>query len=591
MGEPNAAKRASVRRLLAAVAAIGAGAVFAAASCAGRARAPGAEGASKEASVAGEASGAGAAKAAGGEGAAKAAGGEGAAKAAGGEGAAKAAGAPAAGGAATGAALAGEGSAKTLAGEGSAKTPADEGAADAAGPRALGLSYPTWVYPAPARTPGPFGAVRPGTFVALLSPEPRAGKGGCRGGWLAVSPAGFLCNDDHVSLDPAHPLGAAGVGELVAPLREGVLPYRYAFSRRAPVYGRVPTPAEQERVEGPEERRPRARKPTKGGFGGHDELTVDEEIAAEAEVPAALAGGRPLPTPQGPAPLVRKWVPEGSTVAFSRAFRAEGRTWLVSTDFGLVPADRVVSYRTSDFGGVKLGGEARLPRAWARRHARPFYRREAGGWVPTGERLAARASVALTGDRVEAPKGAYWKVEGPGETYLFEGEVAVARLRPPPGGTGPDEKWIDIRLRDGTLVAYEGATPVYATMVSGGAGGAGGPDDTDHDLVLKSATPVGAYRVSWKIGASRMSPEPGEPERFWLAEVPYTLYFRPPFAIHTAYWHEDFGSPKSAGCVNVSPADGKFLFGWVDPPLPKGGWQGVGPGKATGLGTRIVIAP
>ncbi|MCU0681672.1 MAG: L,D-transpeptidase [Polyangiaceae bacterium] len=533
-----------MRRLLAAIAGLGAGAIFAAASCAGRGRAP----------IAAVIPSAPAASAV----------------------------APTSAWSTRALVAASEGAAKEA--PAVEVVPADEG-----GPKALSLSYPTWVYPAQGRTLGPFGAVRPGTSIALLSPEPKPGKA-CRGGWLAVSPAGFLCNDDRVSLDAAHPLGAAAVAELVTPLREGVLPYRYAFSRNAPVYGRVPTAAEQERIEGPEERRPKARKPTKGGFGGHDELTVDVAIEAEAEVPAALAGGRPLPTPQGPAPLVRKWVPEGSTVAFSRAFRAEGRTWLVSTDYGLVPADRVVSYRTSTFEGARLEGELRLPLAWARRQAKPFYRRDAGAWVPTGERLAARTSVALTGDRVEGPKGAYWRVEGPGETYVFEGEVAVMRPRPPPWGAGPDEKWIDIRLREGTLVAYEGATPVYATLVSGGAGGAGGPDDTDHDLVLKSATPVGAYRVSWKIGASRMSPEKGEPERFWLAEVPYTLYFRPPFAIHTAYWHEDFGSPKSAGCVNVSPADGKFLFGWVDPPLPKG-WQGVGPGKATGLGTRIVIAP
>ncbi len=459
----------------------------------------------------------------------------------------------------------------------------------AGGPRAVGLAYPAWIYPNPDRVRGPVGLVRPGTGVALLDAAPRRGKA-CRGGWLAAAPSGFLCNDDKVSFDPGHPMAAAAIAELVAPSREGVLPYRYAFSRNAPVYGRLPTEAEQDKIEGPAERRPRARKPTKGGFGGHDELTVDEEFEAEAEPPALLAGGRPLPGPDGPAPLVRKWVPEGSTVAFARAFRAGGRTWLISTDLGLVPADRVVAYRTSTFQGVKLEGEARLPLAWARHRARPFYRREAGGWVPTGETLAARASVALTGERVEASKGAYWKVDGPGDKYVSEAEVGLARLHPPPWGLEPGEKWVDVRARDGTLVAYEGPRPVFATLVSVGAGGAGKPEETDAELVAKGATPVGSYRVAWKVGAARMTPEKGEPERFWLAEVPYTLYFRAPFAIHVAYWHEDFGAPKSAGCVNVSPADGKFLFGWADPPLPVN-WQGVGPGRATGLGTRVIVAP
>ncbi|HEU4409254.1 MAG TPA: L,D-transpeptidase [Polyangiaceae bacterium] len=445
------------------------------------------------------------------------------------------------------------------------------------------------MYPAPGRGRGPVGVVRPGTSIALLDDEPRPGKG-CRGGWLAAAPAGFLCNGENLSADPGHPMAAAAIAELVRPSGEGVLPYRYAFSRGAPMYGRLPTEAEQERVEGPPERRARARKP-KGGFGGHDELTVEDPIEAEGELPAALAEGRALPSPRGETPLVRKWLPEGSTVAFARAFRAEGRTWLVSTDLSLVPADRVLAYRVSSFQGVRLGGGARLPIAWARRAPRPFYRREAGGrFVPTGESLGARERVALSAERATGARGAYLRVEGEGERYLAEADVAVARERPPPPGVGAGEKWVDIRLREGTLVAYEGARPVFATLVAGGAGGPGAPGDTDRELVDKSATPVGTYRVSWKVSASRMTPEKGEPERFWLAEVPHTLYFRAPFAIHTAYWHEDFGVPKSAGCVNVSPADGKFLFEWADPPLPPG-WQGVGPGRETGLGTRVVLAP
>jgi L,D-transpeptidase-like protein len=465
---------------------------------------------------------------------------------------------------------------------------AEPAAGEATGPRAVGLSYPAWVYPRPGRGQEPIGVVRPGTSIALRSDKTRPG-GACAGGWVEAGAGGFLCNNETISLDANHPMAAAPIAALVRPSGEGVLPYRYAFSRGAPMYGRLPTEAEQEKVEGPAGRRPRARKP-EGGFGGHDELAVEDAIEAEGEAPAWLAGGEPLPTPKGPAPLVRKWVPDGSAIAFTRAFKAGGRTWLVSSDLSLVPADRVLAYRVSGFRGVKLEGELRLPIAWARRTARPFYKREAGGWVPTGERLAARASVALTGERVEGARGAFLKVAGEGEAYVAEGDVAVARPRKPPAGVGEAEKWIDVRLREGTLVAYEGARPVFATLVSGGAGGAGAPGDSNRELVRKSATPVGSYRVSWKVWSARMTPETGEPRRFWLAEVPYTLYFRPPFAIHTAYWHEGFGEPKSAGCVNVSPADGKFLFGWADPPLPEG-FQGVGPGRATGPGTRLVIAP
>ena len=87
-----------------------------------------------------------------------------------------------------------------------------------------------------------------------------------------------------------------------------------------------------------------------------------------------------------------------------------------------------------------------------------------------------------------------------------------------------------------------------------------------------------------------MTPETGDPQKFWLADVPHTLYFRPPFAIHTAYWHEDFGMPKSAGCINVSPRDGRWIFDWAGPPTPAG-WQGSAPGPGVGAGSLLVIGP
>jgi hypothetical protein len=55
-------------------------------------------------------------------------------------------------------------------------------------------------------------------------------------------------------------------------------------------------------------------------------------------------------------------------------------------------------------------------------------------------------------------------------------------------------------------------------------------------------------------------------------------YFNPPFALHAAYWHDRFGLPTSAGCINLSPIDAAWLFEWSDPHVPDG-WQG-----ATGSG-------
>jgi lipoprotein-anchoring transpeptidase ErfK/SrfK len=121
--------------------------------------------------------------------------------------------------------------------------------------------------------------------------------------------------------------------------------------------------------------------------------------------------------------------------------------------------------------------------------------------------------------------------------------------------------------------------PVFATLMSPGSGGV---PVKGYDPVKMSTTPTGTYYVTFKDRAATMSPDkPGEERTLWIADVPHTQYFNPPFAIHAAYWHERFGEPTSAGCVNVSPLDAEALFEWSDPKVPEG-WQG-----ATGSGAPM----
>jgi len=82
-------------------------------------------------------------------------------------------------------------------------------------------------------------------------------------------------------------------------------------------------------------------------------------------------------------------------------------------------------------------------------------------------------------------------------------------------------------------------------------------------------------------------PTQAEQARLERGLGPYTQYFDPPFALHAAFWHDRFGEPTSAGCVNVSPADAQLLFEWSDPPVPED-WQGAG-ARENGPMTAIVI--
>jgi lipoprotein-anchoring transpeptidase ErfK/SrfK len=165
--------------------------------------------------------------------------------------------------------------------------------------------------------------------------------------------------------------------------------------------------------------------------------------------------------------------------------------------------------------------------------------------------------------------------------------VEVARLDvvKPPEKIAEGELWIEVSLNKQTLVVYRGTTPVFATLVSTGAGG------------KTKNTPWGAFRVYQKHVSSRMSAEekPAEKEgdeaehAYRYDDVPYVQYLVGGIAIHAAFWHEGFGMPRSHGCINVSPRDAQRVFNYTLPAMPEG-WHGVNPGRAgIGQGSLVVI--
>ena len=54
-------------------------------------------------------------------------------------------------------------------------------------------------------------------------------------------------------------------------------------------------------------------------------------------------------------------------------------------------------------------------------------------------------------------------------------------------------------------------------------------------------------------------------EEFQLKDIPYVQYFQEGYALHAAYWHDDFGIPRSHGCINLAPEDARWLFDWTEP--------------------------
>ena len=125
-----------------------------------------------------------------------------------------------------------------------------------------------------------------------------------------------------------------------------------------------------------------------------------------------------------------------------------------------------------------------------------------------------------------------------------------------------------------------------ATLFSPGKGGVPAPG-LDHTKYATTA--MGFFPIEWKDHIATMTNEHGEPKKYWFTDVPHIQYLRAPLAMHVAFWHEDFGNPKSAECVNVSPEDGRWLFDWTLPRDGFEGWGGVRPGDGNGKSTPVIV--
>jgi lipoprotein-anchoring transpeptidase ErfK/SrfK len=72
-----------------------------------------------------------------------------------------------------------------------------------------------------------------------------------------------------------------------------------------------------------------------------------------------------------------------------------------------------------------------------------------------------------------------------------------------------------------------------------------------------------------------------------LPNVPSNMFFYKGYAIHGAYWHNNFGHPMSHGCVNEPLASAAQLFEWAGPTVPAG--VNAVRASADNPGTRVVI--
>ena len=146
-------------------------------------------------------------------------------------------------------------------------------------------------------------------------------------------------------------------------------------------------------------------------------------------------------------------------------------------------------------------------------------------------------------------------------------------------GKSTGERWIEVDLTRQLLRAWEGDKLFLETAVSTG--------------LPWWPTPTGEFEIWIKLRATKMEGGSGK-YYYYLPNVPYVMFFenekvpgRLGYGLHGTYWHNDFGTPRSRGCVNLPTDVAGVLYDWTSPSVSVGKW--VSYATKENPGTRIVI--
>lgn len=122
---------------------------------------------------------------------------------------------------------------------------------------------------------------------------------------------------------------------------------------------------------------------------------------------------------------------------------------------------------------------------------------------------------------------------------------------------------VDVTPTRQILSCYEGNTEVYFCQISSGA-----KWNASGELVEEWGTPLGPHPIWRKMISTHMSG--GQTGTGYdLPGVAWTTLFTGEgVAIHSTFWHNDYGTPRSHGCINCRPEDAKWIFRWTQPYIP-----------------------
>jgi lipoprotein-anchoring transpeptidase ErfK/SrfK len=177
------------------------------------------------------------------------------------------------------------------------------------------------------------------------------------------------------------------------------------------------------------------------------------------------------------------------------------------------------------------------------------------GWV-----LAETQSVNTAGTPVQSYKRYQVvrevpsAVEKPGYIAIGGDEwlpvESLALVNPAvPAEAEPDTcRFIYVNLTDQTLSVFDKCKLVFATLISSGK---------------DSWTFEGHFAIQYKVEYSTITPPEWSTSEYYIQGVPYFMGYSGDFGFHGAYWHDNFGTAASHGCINLAPTDAKWLYDWA----------------------------
>jgi lipoprotein-anchoring transpeptidase ErfK/SrfK len=389
------------------------------------------------------------------------------------------------------------------------------------------------------------GMLRAGTRIRVDGQ--RSFGGGCSSGWHKLFPEGWICIGAGVEIADAPP--DDGSIDVAVPNVDEPMPLDYwrVNNDGTPFFHRLPSYTEQDQ----------------------------SDAAAQAWL--AAKGREPMPIQRDKRPedvpaVVKEYLNAGNYVTITSE-HVHAKRHFLKTNRGVYARKYQLGKKDgSEFQGQILHGDAPLPVYFVVRELELQTRVGDSGLLEnSGETLERRSTHPFVRKVRIGDYDYYEDAEG---KLLRAYAVGAAEKIKRPAGIGADEHWVHVDLSEQVLVAYIGDRPVFATLVSTGK--------------EPGMTPVGVHRIQSKFIVTSMRDQPVEDEAYSIEDVPWTQYFSNNVALHGAFWHGGFGLVRSHGCVNLSPSDARWLFGFTEPKLPDG-WAAAMPGVMGSEPSAVVI--